>query len=305
MPALATITSPTVTMGVAMSEPRRSPTLRRRRLSAEIRALREDAKMTSVDATKRLDWSSGKLTRMERGEWLRPNPRDIEDLCNLYGVTDEAKRDYLMTLAREGKERGWWHAYKDMLSEEYSTYIGLEAGAADIFRHDHVIIPGLLQTEDYARTVILGGPTEISAEQADHRVKIRMERQKLLTRKEDPLRLWAVMDEAALHRQVGGSDVMSAQLGHLLKLSELAKVTLQVIPFSVGAHAGVSGGFSILGFPEKADLDAVYVDTPAGELFVEDPEEVRRFEEARQRLLASARSPGDSIGLIAASAAKS
>lgn len=288
-----------------MSEPRRSPTLRRRRLSAEIRALREAAKLTSVDATKRLDWSSGKLTRMERGEWLRPNPRDIEDLCKLYGVTNPAKRDELMTLAREGKERGWWHAYKDMLSEEYSTYIGLEAGAREIFRHDNVIIPGLLQTEAYASAVILGGPTEISADQAKNRVRIRMERQKLLTRKEDPLRLWAVMDEAALHREVGGPDVMSAQLAHLLELSELAKVTLQVIPYSVGAHAGVSGGFSILGFPDRADLDAVYVDTPAGELFVEEREEVRRFEEARQRLLASAHTPGDSIGIIAAKAAKS
>lgn len=301
---LATITSPIVTREAAMSEPRRSPTLRRRRLSTRIRALREEKGMTSVDATKRLEWSSGRLTKMERGEWERPNPRDIRDLCDLYEVTDEDEREELITLAREGRERGWWHPYKRMLSDAYTTYIGLEEGAASVFRFDPSVITGLIQTEAYARAVILGGPAELAADQVEQRVQVRARRQELLTRGQDALRLWAVLDEAALHRQVGGRDVMRAQLEYLIELSKLAKVTLQIVPFDVGAHAGVMGGFSILRFPEPADPDAVYVENPAGELFVEVSEEVEQFQTAFQRLQAQALSPEATITMIATTVAQ-
>lgn len=259
--------------------------------------------MTSVDASKLLEWSSGRLTKMERGEWERPNPRDIKDLCDLYEVTDEREREELITLAREGRERGWWHPYKKMLSDAYTTYIGLEEGAASVFRFDSVIT-GLLQTEAYARAVILGGPAELAPEQVEQRVKVRTRRQQLLTREQDALRLWAVMDEAALHRQVGGPEVMQAQLEYLLEMSKLAKVTLQIVPFSAGAHAGVMGGFSVLRFPEPADPDAVYVETPAGELFVEEDLEVEQFQTAFQRLQAQALSPEATIAMIAASMAR-
>ncbi|GAA2404526.1 helix-turn-helix transcriptional regulator [Actinomadura vinacea] len=286
-----------------MPASRHSPTLRRRRLSAELRALREAAGMTSVEATRRLEWSGGRLTKMERGEWVRPNPRDIRDLCDLYGVTDERQREYLVTLAKQGRERGWWHAYKNMLSEEYTTYIGLEAGAATVYVVDLVVIPGLLQTKDYARAVTLGGPAEVTAEQTQRRVDIRTERQKLIMREDDPLRLWVVMDEAALRRMVGGGDVMREQLNNICHLAELAKVTVQVIPFQAGAHAAVAGAFSILQFPEPEDPDAVYVETPAGELFVEVPEEVDRFHTAYNRLQAAALAPSASIRMIAEYAA--
>ena len=198
-----------------------SPTLRRRRLSAELRALREVKGMTSVEATKRLDWSSGRLTRMERGEWVRPNPRDIRDLLDLYEVNDERKREYLLTLAREGRQRGWWHPYREMLSERYSTYIGLEADAASVLTFEPLMIPGLLQTADYARGLLAGGPSEHGTDEIEKRVEIRLERQKLLTRDDDPLRLWAVMDEAVLRRSMGGPDVARGQLGHLVELSTL------------------------------------------------------------------------------------
>ena len=278
--------------------PRNSPTLRRRRLSAELRALREAAGLTSVEATRRLEWSGGRLTKMERGEWVRPNPRDIRDLCDLYEVTEERRRDYLITLAKEGRERGWWHAYRDMLSEEYSTYIGLEAGAETLFTFDQVI-NGLLQTPEYAHALLHDGPGEIASEQLERRVEIRTERQKLITRDDDPLRLWVVMDEAALRRQVGGPAVMRAQLEHVLELAALARVTIQIIPFAVGAHAAVGGAFTILRFPEPEDPDAAYVETPGGELFVENPEEVGRFQIAYQRLQAAALSPGDSVEFVA------
>lgn len=287
-----------------MPEPRRSPTLRRRRLSSELLALRQAAGLTSVEATKRLGWSGGRLTRMERGEWVRPNPRDIQDLCDLYGVTDERQRDYLVTLAREGREKGWWQGYSKMLSETYSTYIGLESGASELYTCDQVVFPGLLQCEGYARAIVADGPAEVAAADVEQRVKVRMERQQLLTREQEPLRLWVVVDEAALHRQVGGPDVLRDQLAHVLRMSELAKVTIQIIPFAKGAYAATSGAFTILRFPEPEDPAAVYVETPAGELFVEDGEEVRRFEVAYERLQAVALSPGDSLTLIAATAAK-
>lgn len=301
----ATIASPTVTgrSSVPMPGPRQSPTLRRRRLSAELRTMREQIGMTSVEATKRLEWSGGRLTKMERGEWKLPNPRDIRDLCDLYGVTDERRRDYLITLARQGRERGWWHAYRDMLSEEYTTYIGLEAGAATVFVVDLVVIPGLLQTEEYAHAVMLGGPAEITTEQIKRRVDLRVERQKLITRHDDPLRLWVVIDEAALRREVGTPEVMRGQLVHICELAELARVTIQVIPFKAGAHAATSGAFSILEFPEPEDPDAVYVENPAGELFVELPAEVEIFHTAYRRLQATALSPEASIEMIAAYAA--
>lgn len=304
----ATITSPTVTGRAVVPMPtRQSPTLRRRRLSAELRSLRESAGLTSVEATRRLEWSGGRLTKMERGEWVRPNPRDVRDLCELYGVTDERRRDYLVNLAKQGRERGWWHPYRSMMSEEYSTYIGLEAGADTVFTFDQVV-NGLVQTEDYARALLMDGPAEISAEQVQRRVTLRMERQKLITHDDDPLRVWMVLDEAALRREVGGAAVLRGQLRHLLELAKLARVTVQVIPFSKGAHAAVTGAFTVLRFPEPedpgaVDPDAVYVETPAGELFVEDPEEVGRFQIAFQRLQAAAMDPRDSLAFIAACAA--
>jgi transcriptional regulator with XRE-family HTH domain len=295
----ATITSPAVTDEEGQTMTRSSPTLRRRRLSAEIFTLREHAGLTSAEATTRLGWGSGKLTRMERGEWVRPNPRDIADLCDLYGVNDDRRRDYLVTLAREGREHGWWHPYRTMLSEAYSTFIGLEAAASSSYTFDQVILPGLLQTEDYARAVILGGPTELGPEEIEQRVKIRMERQHLLTR-DDPIRIWCIFDEAALRRLVGGSDVMRHQLQHLLELGRQgAGVNLQVVPFAAGAHAGASGAFSILEFPEPEDPDAVYIDTPAGELFVEEREEVNRFQIAFEHLRATALSTTDTLTMIA------
>jgi transcriptional regulator with XRE-family HTH domain len=296
-----TITSPAVTgkAAVPMPGPRQSPTLRRRRLSAELRALREAAGLTSVEVTKRLEWGGGRLTKMERGEWVRPDIGTIRTLLDLYGVTDPDRREKILNIARQARERGWWNSYKSMLSEEYTTYIGLEAGAASVYVADLVVIPGLLQTEDYARALTLGGPAEVAAEQVQRRVDIRTERQKLITRNSDPLRLWVIMDEAALRRRVGGSEVMRDQLHHICHLSELAKVTVQVIPFDIGAHAAVAGAFSILQFPEPEDPDAVYVETPAGELFVEVPDEVARFHTAYDRLQAAALDPGASISMIA------
>lgn len=276
---------------------RQSPTLRRRRLSAELRRLREQAKLSSTEVTKRLGWSSGKLTRFERGEWKRPNPRDVQDLCEVYGVTDERRREYLMQLARDGRLKGWWDPYDKMLSEAYSTYIGLEVEAAAVLNFEPLMIPGLLQTSDYAHGVTEGSAREVDDDEIAKRVEIRLERQAAL-RGDEPMRLWTIVDEAALRRLVGGPEVMRAQMAALLKAAELPKLSLQVIPYATGAHASMTGGFAVLQFPEPEDDDAVYVETPAGELFVEDAEEVSRFHVAFQHLVGNALSPRDTVKFI-------
>lgn len=287
-----------------MTTSRRSPTLRRRRLSAELRRLREEAGLTAAEVCKHNGWATGTLTKWERGDWQRPSLANIRTLIDLYGVTDDLKKAELEMLAVEGKERsGWWHAYRAMMSPAYSTYVGLEAGAAELLAFNALIIPGLLQTDAYARAIVEAGPDELDAEQIDLMVRIRAERQELLTRDTDPLRLWVVLDEAALRRQVGGPEVMAEQLAYLLELAKLAKVTIQVTPFHAGAHPGVTGPFTIMLFPDPEDLPAVHIDSPGGQLFVEEPEEVRRFEIALQRIQAMALPPADSLRMIAKLAA--
>lgn len=278
--------------------PRYSPTLRRRRLSAELRRLRATTKKTAAQVDGDLGWNEGKTARMERGDWIRPNPRDIRDLLDVYEVTDPEQRDYLITLARQGRERGWWHPYRE-LSLPYYTYIGLEEEASEVRTSQTSVIPGLLQTEDYARGIIAEGPSELSEELIERQVEVRMKRQKLLTRGDDPLRLWAIMDEAALRRPVGGQDVMREQLQHLRDVAcQLPKVTLQVIPFDVGAHPGLLSAFTLLGFPHPDDPDAAYVQTVGSELFVEG-EEVGDYRIAFERLTAYAKDPAGSLQFIA------
>lgn len=289
---------------------RTSPTLRRRRLSAELRKLRAarvrdetqgggQVRTTAEWIDIQLGWSKGKFARMERGAWERPNPRDVKDILDLFGVTDEAYRDELMTLAKQGRERGWWHPYKGALSEAYQTYIGLEAEAASVHAFQLAVVPGLLQIAEYARELSARGPHEISDPEVARQVEVRVARQELLTRTDDPLRLWAIIDEGALRRPIGTPEVMRAQMEHMLELARLAKVTLQVVPSYVGAHPGTLGSFSLLEFPHDDDLEAAYIETIAGELFIEEPDQVKGYQVAFQRLTAYALTPPDSLQFIA------
>lgn len=287
-----------------MAEIRKSPTVRRRRLSAELRRLLVSSGLTAIQVDERLGWTGGKFAKMARGQWVRPNPRDIADLLDLFAVEDQHQREEMLRWAREGRERGWWHPYREMISERYTTYIGLEAEAASVLNFELGMMPGLAQTSEYARALLLGGPGELSGDEINQRIEIRRERQKLLTQEHDPLRLWAVLDEAVLRRPIGGSEVMRAQLDHLVELAELPKVTVQVIPYSVGSHPGVGGPFAILEFPEPLDPDVVYVENIAGELLIEEPRDVAKFKVGFQRLGAVALSPADSLSVIAAAAAE-
>ena len=232
-----------------------SPVVRRRRLGLELRALREATGMSGEEVAARLSWSTSKLSRMEIGR-NPPSPADLGKLLDLYGMTDQAHRDQLAVLLREAKRKGWWQIYSDI---PYSTLIGLEAEAASMLTYEQVI-PGLFQTEAYARAIIAGTIPMVGPETLDQRVEVRLTRQAVVMR-ERPLEVRAVLDETCIRRLVGGREVMRRQLTRLLELAERPNVIVQVLPFEVGAHPGTMfGPFTVLGFEQPADPGVVYVE---------------------------------------------
>lgn len=272
-----------------------SPTVRRRRLASELRRLRERAQLTLEEAGGRLGWSATKLSRIETSR-VGVVPKDVGRLLDLYGI-DGLKREELLKLTRDARKRGWWQAYSD-LSGEYAAYIGLEAEAASMHSFAPVVLPGLLQTEDYARAVIRAGLVVSPSGEVERRVEIRMARQAVLSR-DDPLRMWVVLDEAVVHRAIGGPVVMRSQLERLLEGAHSPHVTLQVLPFSAGAHSGTSGAFEILQFPEPADPDVVFLENLTDSLYVEREADVYRYTVAFDHLRAQALGPDESRSLIA------
>ena len=277
------------------SNPEQNPTLRARRLALELLRRREAAGLTREEAARQLEWSTSTIFRIETGR-SRPQPGNVRVLLELYGVSGP-ERDGLIRLAREARQPGWWHSFRDVLPNPYEVFIGLEAGAASIRNFEPVVVPGLLQTEEYARQMSRGGPRELDRDDIERRVQVRMERQRILPREDRP-RLWAVIDEAVIRRIVGDLEVMREQLRHLIDSAEQGKTTLQVVPFSAGAHAGTTGPFIILDFPEPTDPAVVYVETLAGDLYLEERADVDRYTLAFDRLLAAALHPDDSMRLV-------
>jgi len=208
-----------------------------------------------------------------------------------------AERDGLIQLTREARQPGWWHSFRDVLPNPYEVYIGLEAGAASIRNFEPVVVPGLLQTEDYARATFRNGPRELDHDEVERRVEVRMARQEILSREDRP-RLWAVIDEAVIHRLVGGVSVMRGQLRYLAEAAEQGKTTIQVVPYRAGAHAGTTGPFVILDYAEASDPDVVYVETLAGDIYLEERSDVNRYTLAFDRLVAAALHPDESVQLI-------
>jgi transcriptional regulator with XRE-family HTH domain len=270
----------------------RSPTVRRRELGALLRKLRTEKGLTVEQAAEQLMFSMSKLSRMETGHGVA-TPRDIRDVCSLYEVTDEAERERMLKLAAEGKQAGWWQSY-DL---PYSTYVGLEAEATAISDFQSSVVPGLLQTADYARAGHEGAMPRLSSEDIERRIEAKLTRQALLGQ-EDPPAFSAVLDEAVLHRMVGGPAVMSAQLGRLVEEANRPNVTIQVIPFALGAHPGVESNFNILEMPSPTP-GVVFVEGLVGSIYLERPEELTRYREIFERLQALALSPKDTILLIA------
>ena len=273
-----------------------SPTVRRRELGALLRRLREEKELSVKQVTEHLLCSPSKVSRIETGQ-RNATLRDVRDLCDLYGVTEEAERDRLMTLAREGKQQGWWQSY-DL---PYSSYVGFESEAVSIKDYDSAVVPGLLQTADYARAMFrspLPEPAiaEITDEIIDQRVAARLRRQDLLTKKDHKLDFWAILDEAVIHRVVGSVKVMQEQLRHLVAVAELSNVTLQIIPYSAGAHPALDSTFNLLTFA-GAVPEVVYVEGLVGKIYVERPEDVVRYRRVFDRLSEMALNPEESASL--------
>jgi transcriptional regulator with XRE-family HTH domain len=272
-----------------------SPTVRRRRLALELRRLREAAKLTCEEVADHLECSASKISRVETGR-VSVSPRDVRDMLELYGVPG-AQRESLVQLARDSRQKGWWHAYSDTMQPQMATYIGLESAASEIRIYEVSLIPGLLQTEDYARAVIRAGMVNSPSEDIERRVSLLMARQPAVVR-EDPPKVWAVLDEAALRRRVGGAGLMRLQLEHLLAQAALPNVAVQVIPFGGGAHPAMGRPFIILVFPERVDTDVVYLEDLTSALYLEDVAEVDRYNVFFNHLRATALSFDDSAALI-------
>ena len=273
-----------------------SPTVRRRRLALELRRLREAARLTCEEVADHLECSASKISRVETGR-VSVSPRDVRDMLDLYGVPAE-QRESLVQLARDSRQKGWWHAFSDTMQPQMATYVGLESAASEIRIYEVSLIPGLLQTEDYARAVIRAGMMNSPSEDVERRVALRMARQPAVTR-DDPPKIWAVLDEAALRRRVGGAGLMRLQLEHLLAQAALPNVAVQVIPFAGGAHPAMGRPFIILVFPERVDTDVVYLEDLTSALYVEDVAEVDRYNVFFNHLRATALSFDDSSALVA------
>lgn len=273
---------------------RTSPTVRRRRLGTELRRLRELAGFTCEQAGDHLNCSASKISRIETAR-VPARVVDVQALCQLYRAGIE-QTTILIALARESKTQGWWQRYDGVLPDWFATYVGLEAEAVEIRTYQIELIPGLLQTEGYARALFeaseLNAPDEVESA-----VAIRRSRQEVL-RGDNPPQYWAVLSEAALYRMVGGPAIMRDQLLYLTEVSELRNVAIQVIRLDVGAHPGMSTPFVVLRFPDHADHQVTFIDYLTGGLYLERPEEVDQFNLAFNHLVAAAESPHRSIDLI-------
>lgn len=272
--------------------------IRRRRLGIELRDLRTRAGLTLEDVARRFEWSVSKASRMELGR-VPVTGRDVGDLLTLYGVDDQEQRETLLALARNGRERDWFHRFDDVLQRQFSIFLGFEQDAETISSFEPLLIPGLLQTADYARALIRSARPQDSDDDIERQVEARLQRQEIFKRDKPP-ELWAILDEAAIRHEVGGVEVMRAQLSKLLDMSKRRAVTIQVVPFRAGAHASMESNFIVLGFADPDDLDVACVDLLTRSLYLEDRSEVGRYRAAFERLRASAASPADSKQIVAA-----
>jgi transcriptional regulator with XRE-family HTH domain len=275
---------------------RPSPPMLRRQLGAEMRRLREQTGRTCADVAGELSWSESKLSRIETAHTGISN-RDLDRLLLIYELP-EPSRDRLRAMAAKSRQRAWWEAYGDVLPNAYETYIGFEAEAAEILSYEAMVVPGLLQTDEYARAVIDADDSWNDPDIAAQRVAVRMARQSVLTRQPPPeLRL--VLDEAVVRRQIGGSEVIRRQLRYLVDLSQRENITLQILPLAVTVHAGLNGSFVILRFPADEDQSLVYCEGLTGGVFRTKPEELRSYQSNFEALCESSLTPNESADFLA------
>ena len=286
--------------------PVRGPVVPRRRLGAELRTLREQAGLTIEDVATELECSVSKISRLETGKGI-PKGRDVRDLLERYKVTDQARRERMMRWARDGQRQGWWHNFSDVLApdpedpllpDDLERYVAFEQDASEVRSFENTCVHGLLQTQDYARAVL----TEVSiadSEATDRKVELRMRRQDRLYASEDLLKIHIILDEAVLHRPVGGEQVMRAQLKRLLDDAQRPNITIQVLPFSVGAHPSVDGSFVVLAFPDSDDTDLAHVEGHLGDFYFEKEHDVDIYEQMFDSLVDRSLTVEQSAALLA------
>jgi transcriptional regulator with XRE-family HTH domain len=273
-----------------------SPTVLRILLGSQLRKLREARGITRERAGYEIRASESKISRMELGR-VSFKERDVDDLLTMYGVTDDRERQALVSLAAAANSAGWWHQYSDVLPDWFSVYVGLEEAVSLLRVYEVQFVPGLLQTPGYAQAVISGGLPGAPASEVEQRVRLRSGRQDMLGKPDAP-RLWAVIDEAALRRPIGGPDVMREQLDRLIAVATEPNVTLQVLPFASGGHAAEGGAFTIMRFPEPELPDIVYVEQLTSALYLDKREDVDRYGEVMDRLSVESEPPEQTANVL-------
>jgi len=272
--------------------------MRRRRLAAELRRLRNDTGLSIEGVASQLKWPGSKISRVENRQ-VGIATRDLRKLLDLYRVTDRAYREELLEMGRRATERGWWQSYTGVVPSAYANLIGLEAEAATIRTYEPELVPGLLQTPDYARSVIRAGRPTDTTEEIDRRVEVRLERQEVLTRIDPPPpKINVVLNEGVLVRRVGTPEVMRAQIEHLMRERDRANIVIQILPFSAGEHPAMVGPFAMLTFLDPADQGVVNVENVMGALALEKAEELRAYEDVWGAIQARAASPEDSRAVM-------
>lgn len=264
-------------------------------MGGQLRRLREAKGITREAAGEAIRASHAKISRLELGR-VRFKERDVADLLTLYGITDEEDRQACLALARQANAPGWWHQYSDLLPNWFETYLGLEQASSVIRIYEPQFVPGLLQTEDCARATIRVGHPNGSADEIERRVALRMRRQEVLTRPDAP-NLWAVLDEASLWR-LGNRTTMRTQLQHLITMTELPHITLQIVPFNSSGHVAISGPFTILRFAEPDLPDIVYLEQLTSALYLDKSQDVDHYMVVLDRLCVQAKAPRDTIKLL-------
>jgi len=278
--------------------PAGGPTLLRMVVGAQLRRLREARGITREQAGYEIRSSESKISRMELGR-VSFRPRDVADLLTLYGVAeDDPERERLLGLVREANAPGWWHQFGDLMPSWFQPYVGLESAASVIRTYECQAIPGLLQTRDYARAAIKSLAPGASPAEVERRVDLRATRQRQVLHRDPAPTLWAVIDEAALHRPIGGVQVLRDQLNALIEATRQPNIKIQLLPFEVGGHAGLTGSFTILRFPEQDLSDVIYVELLTSGLFLDRGHDVDTYAEAMERLCLQAREPEQTVGII-------
>lgn len=285
-----------MTTDEAVTEPIGGPTARRMVLGGQLRRLREAAGISREDAGYSIRASASKISRLELGR-VGFKRRDVTDLLSLYGVSDQAERNAFLIMAGESNQPGWWHRFGDVMPAWFSDYVGLEESAARLQTYEIYFVPGLLQTAQYARAVFRQGRPESDEEEIDRRTSLRLRRQQMFTQR-GTTRLWAVIDEGVLHRPIGGRAVLREQVEHLLEMTTLPNISLQLVPFALGGSAA-EGAFTILRFAESDLPDIVYLEHLCGAMYLDKADEVELYTKVANRLAVDARSPEDTRKFLA------